>query len=408
MKKTIILSLALLLGGAAFAQKEKMVSAYEYLRHKELDKAKDRIDQATAHESSGQMAKAWKYRGEIYLAIANSKNETYKALHAEPLLEAALAFKKCIELDTKGKYKKDAVTQITNLKVTAFNNGIAALKAETPDHKSAYSVLMQATKMDPSNTYKDYGTAKGAIDNGKIKSLAASAAKDGGMNTEAIALYKEIADASNPDVKRRYLANFDIANIYVSANDFDNAVATLEGAAKAFPDSADVTYKLYDLYVKQDKVEEQLAKLEAAEPKTDAHYYLIGKSNYIFAAKPDIKADEQLVFMDKAIEAWKKTLEMNAKHRTANRDLGELLLAQGATAKAVADENWKNADLSAKKDAEASALFNEAIQRFEAQLTITPTSLFTLDKIKTCYSKLKQFDKVKEYDEKIKAAQAAN
>lgn len=406
MKKSILISLALFISVGVFAQKEKMVSAYEYLRHKELDKAKDRIDLACEHESSKVLAKAWKYRGDIYYAIANTKNETYKALHETPLLEAALAYSKSIELDTKGKYKKDCKAQIQNIKVSAFNRGIALIKAEVPDNKGAYVILMQAIAMDPNNNYKNYAGNVGVISNLKIKSLAASAAKDGGLNSEAIALYKEIADPSNKDLNRRYLANFDIANIYISSNDMDNAIKALEEAYTAFPDSSYILYKIYDMNAKQGKVKEQLEKMESVENKTDVHYYLIGKANYDQAAVEGITAEKQLVYMDSAVSSWNKTVELNPKHVYVNRDLGELLLARGVSAKTIADDNWNNATLSAKKDKEATEYFNQAVEKLIKHLEISPESLFTLDKIKTCYSKLKQFDKVKEYDEKIKVIQS--
>ena len=59
---------------SAFAQDNQLNNANNYLRSKELDKAKTAIDLAAEHEKTKNLTKMWYYRGKTYLAICESKD----------------------------------------------------------------------------------------------------------------------------------------------------------------------------------------------------------------------------------------------------------------------------------------------------------------------------------------------
>ncbi|MDZ7774162.1 MAG: hypothetical protein U5L09_00425 [Bacteroidales bacterium] len=52
------------------AQNHKVVSAYNYLRKGQLDKAMEAIEPATEHKKTENDAKTWYYRGNVYLSLA--------------------------------------------------------------------------------------------------------------------------------------------------------------------------------------------------------------------------------------------------------------------------------------------------------------------------------------------------
>ena len=101
MKKIFYIVAASLIAFSADAQKSKVVSAHNYLRYGELDKAKESIDLAAENETTSGMAKTWLYRGNVYFQISQSKEEKYKTLAENPIREAYNSYMKAYEFDTK-------------------------------------------------------------------------------------------------------------------------------------------------------------------------------------------------------------------------------------------------------------------------------------------------------------------
>ena len=86
---------------SVFSQGNKLQSAINYLRYNELDKAMEAIDLASKHEKTGVMTKTWYYRGKIYLAIYQSKEDKFKKLHTDPLKVASESLLKAKSMDVK-------------------------------------------------------------------------------------------------------------------------------------------------------------------------------------------------------------------------------------------------------------------------------------------------------------------
>ena len=84
-----------------FAQKNVRQTASNYLKDGKLDKALESINQCVQDPSTAQDAKSWFIRGTIYLEIANTKDEKYKALDPNPLQQSLDSYKKASEFDTK-------------------------------------------------------------------------------------------------------------------------------------------------------------------------------------------------------------------------------------------------------------------------------------------------------------------
>jgi len=74
MKKLVLVVIAVLISGITFSQTE-VVSAYNYLKNGQLDKAKTYIDKACVNEKTKGLAKTWFYCGNVYLSIALTKEE---------------------------------------------------------------------------------------------------------------------------------------------------------------------------------------------------------------------------------------------------------------------------------------------------------------------------------------------
>ena len=80
MKKIILMGIFAITVVFATAQTSNRTSAFNYLKKGKLDKAVEYIEPTTTHEKTMNEAKTWFFRGNIYLAIANSDNPEYKKL----------------------------------------------------------------------------------------------------------------------------------------------------------------------------------------------------------------------------------------------------------------------------------------------------------------------------------------
>ena len=78
MKKFALILVAALAINLGYAQKAKVVSAYNYLNHNQLDKAKEAIDAAITNEKTMADAKTWFYRGNVYLQIYRTKEPEFQ------------------------------------------------------------------------------------------------------------------------------------------------------------------------------------------------------------------------------------------------------------------------------------------------------------------------------------------
>src|SRR5690606_16367615 len=97
--KSFLISMILLISVSSFAQSNKVLDAYNYLKAGKLDKAKAAIDAAAQYPDTKDDPKTWLYKGNVYLAIAFTKDDKYKQLTPNPLDTALEAYKKCLILD---------------------------------------------------------------------------------------------------------------------------------------------------------------------------------------------------------------------------------------------------------------------------------------------------------------------
>ena len=107
-----------------FGQKNVRQSASNYLKDGKLDKSMEAINQCVLDPSTAQDAKAWLIRGNVYMEIANTKDEKYKNLDANPLVKSLESYKKAVEFDPKKNLYSEILEkldkQIRNFSDSAF------------------------------------------------------------------------------------------------------------------------------------------------------------------------------------------------------------------------------------------------------------------------------------------------
>ena len=97
--KNIITAALVSFSTIAFSQSNQVQNASNYLRNKEIDKAKVSADAAAVHETTMNNPKLWKYRGQIYQEIYFSKDPLVKNLDAEAEEKALDSYIKCLKND---------------------------------------------------------------------------------------------------------------------------------------------------------------------------------------------------------------------------------------------------------------------------------------------------------------------
>ena len=121
MKRFGLMFTLVAFSATAMAQGTKVTSAASNIKYGELAKAKDAIEEAIVHEKTKGQAKTWMVRGDVYKAIAESKDPAKKALSETPTRIALDSYKKAISLDAKGSLRKQINNQLLMMSFTVQN-----------------------------------------------------------------------------------------------------------------------------------------------------------------------------------------------------------------------------------------------------------------------------------------------
>ncbi|HIO72114.1 MAG TPA: hypothetical protein EYN38_03305 [Flavobacteriales bacterium] len=250
------------------AQRAKVVSAFQYLKYGELDKAKEAIDETTQHDKSKDLAKTWYYRAKIYHAIYDSKDPAVNALDPNSLNVAYKAYLKADSLDDKGQYTDEmnkkleiAATQFVNKGVreyaekdftnalTSFEYAIAINKLPVfnkVDTLSMYNASLTSEKLEKYEKAKGYYQELIEYNYGgsKIYSFLLNIYKREENAEAKIDIIKKGREAY-PDDNNLIIEEL---NYYISTGDKDKAIGNLELAVQKDPGNYNLYYALGSMY----------------------------------------------------------------------------------------------------------------------------------------------------------------
>ncbi len=394
MKKIIIT--VMLLTGAFFsqAQKHKVVSAYNYLKKNQLEKAVKSIEPAIEHSKTKEDAKTWYYRGNIYLAIQLSDKEEVKKLSENPLDVAYESYKKAIEFDKKGKYKKDLQDRMQYTSEQYFNQGVNAYKSQ--DYKTASKAFELAYIIN--NDYRNM------IDTAAIY-YAGNSADLGGDKDKALSLYKKALDLGYNKPSLYAL----VSQIYTAKEDTAAALKLLADGKTKFPGNFDIIVTETNIYLSKGDTEKALENLKVALKQDDKNpeiWFAVG-ANYdkMMNAQEDKEIRKKM--MDEAVNAYKKALELKPDHYKSAFNLGAVYVNYAAALQSEANNVPIDDEtgLYDKLKKEADDILKEAIPHLENAHKINPNDIDTLNSLKEIYARLKMSDKLKETNDKINAIQ---
>jgi len=190
----IISALLLFFGMNVNAQNNKVVTAWNYLNDYQRDgdsadllKAREAINMATEHESTLSKGKTWHYKGLVEMAIVGAEDLT--ADSGNSLSEAADAFSKSLELDTKKRYKDDNLQNLRALAAMLYNKGSEFYQGK--NFKSAYQQFNQILSLR--ETINEFGKKQEPLDTATYQATALSA-QQADMDDEALTIYEQMYD----------------------------------------------------------------------------------------------------------------------------------------------------------------------------------------------------------------------
>ncbi len=382
MKKLALSIVAIWISTLAFSQTTKVVSAFNYLRNGQLEKAKTNIDDASINDQTKGQAKTWFYRGNIYLSIYLTKEPKYKVLDTNALEVSYNSYQKAIQIDPQ--ISNDALvppSPMMGLYIIGeqyYNQGVDLY------NKKDYTNAL--TKFDLTKKINGIFGAKDSVATFNA-ALCAIQLKD---NKKAKSYFEDLVKMSykQPQVYTQ------LANIYKTDGDTTKAAITIGKGRKIFPSDLNLIISEINLYLAKGKTKEAQDLLDLAvskDPNNASLHFAIG-----------VNMDEFGNF-DQAEKSYKRAIELKPDYFDAFYNLGALYINTYLSVKKEADklpitETQKYDELNAK----ATKLLDQALPILENAEKLNPKDYNTLVTLKQLYAIKNNTEKIKEIEEKMK------
>jgi tetratricopeptide (TPR) repeat protein len=256
MKKILFVLVLVFSITLTFGQKNVRQTASNFLKDGKLDKALENINICLQDASMAQDAKAWFIKGNIYLEIANSKDEKFKSLDPQPLQKALEAYKKAIEYDPKKDYYDDIFAKLTwqhnnyyNAAVDSYNR--KSYKEAMQNFEDAASTLSIANVPDTISLLYAAFNANLAGEKEKQKQYYIDLLKNG---ARSVVIYATLAD------------------LYRIDKDSASALKVIRLGKKLYPNNLQMTLSESNVYIFFNNVPKALSTLTLAAEKDSTNY----------------------------------------------------------------------------------------------------------------------------------------
>lgn len=352
----------------AVAQKQ-VVSAYNANKSGDYKAAAGYIEEAITIEKAAIKDKTWRYRGEIYLNIANDSALVVEFPNA--LWVAKESYTKAKELDTKGNYEREIITGLGLVQTTAGNQGITDFTTE--------NYTTAAAKFDLS---AEVAGMFDVIDTMAVFNAALCYEKSGDVDL-ACARYKTCGGFGY-QVPNVYLF---VANLLRQDGRVEEALTELQAARELFPREQSLIIEELNIYLESkdyERAENNLKLAAEGDPTNEILWFSLG-SVYDNLGKSDLAA-----------EAYLKALELDGSYFDANYNLGAMYFNEAVQGINAANDMWKprmtkaeSAEQKALEDA-AKEKFIEARPFLEAAHEVNPEDIDTIRSLRDIYARTGQ------------------
>lgn len=383
MKPILTLTLAAF-SVIAVAQNNQVLNSINYLKSKELDKAKAATDAAAEHESTKNSPKMWQYRGEVYRAIYEDKDEKVRNLDMDAEEKSLEAYMNCLKIDLKENAKdpiyKEAVKGPVVLSASATNRkaGWYGQNKQYDKALKCYDLVEAALIYDFDQGMKRNNITKEKLIYNRYDMYAR--ANDLGKMQE----YADKLIAINYKDPKIFI---NMSSVMLGAKDTAKALSYIEQGKKMFDDNMDLINLEINIYLAQKKSAQLKEKLQNAISANDNEVL------HAILANIYSKTNE----LDKAEQEYMKALEIKPDYDVANYNLAVMLSNTGN------DWNKKAADLPPKEaakakeyDAKAMEYWKKSISYFEKAYEVTPDKA-TKQRLRQLLLKTGETEKAEKY-----------
>jgi tetratricopeptide (TPR) repeat protein len=376
MKKIIFVLVLVFSITLTFAQKNVRQTASNYLKDGKLDKALETINQCLQDPSTAQDAKAWLIKGNIYIEIANTKEEKYRSLDPEPLQKALEAYKKAIEYDPKKDYFEDIFAKLNWQRNNYFNAAVdsynkKAYKDAMTGFENAASALSLANVSDTVSLFYAAACANLAGEKGKQKLYYTDLLKGG---AKSIVIYASLAD------------------IYRLEKDSATALKVIRAGQKVYPNNLQLTLSESNVYIYFSDVPKALSTLNLAASKDSTNYLVFNAIgiNYQKIYEDTLKPKEMRTDAFKRSEAaYHKAIKLKPDFYDVQLNIASLYFNSAVPialkANALPLDEKEQYD---KLVAEVNSFYTLALPYLRKADELQPNDLNTLNSLRQIYASL--------------------
>ena len=360
-----------------------------------LLKAKKAIDESylkqttTPFTKSKDETKMYYYRGAIYLdywMLSNYDTEILKdvvAIGESSMNEATFgSFSKCLELDIKNQWKSDINNKINIYRNLSINNGVDCFQ------KKNYSGAFNSFKMG-----LEMYNVLNLTDTLAMINAALSAEKMNNTN-EAYKYYKMCADVNYGNGAEMYQSMIRVLNAEEDKNE-EKILNVIDEGKQRFPKDYILNIEEFNYWYSKgdnEKAQQALENAIESDPTNKVLHFNVGVTYDNISNKyhKENKHDVAFTYMNKAINGYKKAIELDDNYVDAYYNLGALYYNQSITAKSVAgDYSGEKYDKEMKS---ANEMLKKAIPLLEKVLSLSPSDKSTLTVLKSLYFNLDDMD----------------
>ncbi len=320
MKKTIILSLAVIASFVSYAQ-SNLQNAYEALSKNDFLNAKKEIDAAVSSEGAKPKAATQLMKAYIYQSIAS--DDKNKSLAPDGLDVALAAFKSYFTLEKKIDDLPNVTANIKNNVVINYNYAINAYNAQNYNDAIRYfNNIQEATQLYDGKLFaadKSMDTIKT-----QAKSYTGYAHLFNKNTADARTIFESLVDnkiVADADMILR------LAQIYQGASENDKWISMLEKGRKTFPSEKAFVNEELNYYILTNKTDILAVKLEEAvkgEPSNAELQYSLATTYDALIARDGLTESDMKKYTDGAIKAYEAAIKIDGNKGDYVYNLGAL------------------------------------------------------------------------------------
>jgi len=371
MKKLFLLIAVVSISTGVWAQRGKVTAALSFIEQGALDKAKEALDAAFAHEKSKDWFNTYFAKGKFCQAVFASDNPKFSAYCTDPLTEAYEAYEKAIELDAKGSIKKRIITGMVynSLALDMYNQ--ASMQFEAKDYANAFKSFATQIEITESDKYVS------ALDTGMYYN-AGLAAMNANMYNEAIKYFEKCAEYQYQGA----IPYIQISECYMNLGDTVKAEQYLIDLPNKFPGNDEITLQMIDFYLKAGNYDNALKYINMAKEKDPNNHSLYFASGIMYL---------NIENFDEAIAELTKSIELKDDYYETQYGLGAAYINKAAKMFEKANEIMDVNKYSAAIE-EANAVYEKALQPMERALELKTDDIDTLRSLQELYYRFRQKD----------------